>query len=239
MNSENSSRFCDSPSELIVRSHETESLEMPAEVVMDTGVVEISQVEHKHSSSNLSCSVQLENLSSASLVKMSQKLVQINDDAQLEIASPRLINESKHASPPTNFSTDTDSESLQLNAKVNDTIQSFKVSHENHPESSSNYETKNSENSEVHQSDNLLLHKQIETLTCKLLATQEQVDRLLEEKRLWVGNMPNANTAKEPNHQVTSGELRGRWMQAKNLAETYKREKEAMVIKYAQVSVFS
>nr|CAH8832252.1 unnamed protein product [Trichobilharzia regenti] len=46
--------------------------------------------------------------------------------------------------------------------------------------------------------------------------------------------MPNANTAKEPNHQVTSGELRGRWMQAKNLAETYKREKEAMVIKYAQ-----
>ncbi|CAH8477230.1 unnamed protein product [Schistosoma mattheei] len=46
--------------------------------------------------------------------------------------------------------------------------------------------------------------------------------------------MQHANNSKESNHQVTPGELRGRWIQAKNLAETYKREKESMVIKYAQ-----
>ncbi|CAH8466929.1 unnamed protein product [Schistosoma turkestanicum] len=85
-----------------------------------------------------------------------------------------------------------------------------------------------------HQSENLLLHKQIETLTCKLLASQDQIGRLLEEKRIWVENMQHSINSKESNHQVTPGELRGRWLQAKNLAETYKRDKESMVIKYAQ-----
>ncbi|CAH8438289.1 uncharacterized protein DC041_0003557 [Schistosoma bovis] len=131
-------------------------------------------------------------------------------------------------------------ESLSLSSKKDDTIpssgllQEISVNIDAYQPSNDLPDNENVLSDSVHQSDNLLLHKQIETLTCKLMASQDQIDRLLEEKRIWVENMQHANNSKESNHQVTPGELRGRWIQAKNLAETYKREKESMVIKYAQ-----
>ncbi|XP_018649374.1 hypothetical protein Smp_166370 [Schistosoma mansoni] len=131
-------------------------------------------------------------------------------------------------------------ESLSLSSEKDDIIpssallQEISVNIDTYQPSNHLPDNKNLLSDSIHQSDNLLLHKQIETLTCKLMASQDQIDRLLEEKRIWVENMQRANNSRESNHQVTPGELRGRWIQAKNLAETYKREKESMVIKYAQ-----
>ncbi|CAL8104963.1 unnamed protein product [Calicophoron daubneyi] len=77
------------------------------------------------------------------------------------------------------------------------------------------------------------LRKQLEVMASRLLTTQNQVDQLLEEKRVWIDTTSSLSSERRQNPGV-GGELRGRWLQAKNQAETYKREKENMVIKYAQ-----
>ncbi|VDP85556.1 unnamed protein product [Echinostoma caproni] len=80
------------------------------------------------------------------------------------------------------------------------------------------------------------LKQQLNLVSVRLLKAQNQIDQLLEEKRSWLQqNTSSAQQLAAPAFGL--GELRGRWMQAKNQAETYKREKEAMVIKYAQVNV--
>ncbi|KER20396.1 hypothetical protein T265_11044 [Opisthorchis viverrini] len=76
-----------------------------------------------------------------------------------------------------------------------------------------------------------LLQNQLSAMSVRLLTAQDQIDRLLEEKRSWL-NQPQSN--KQMNSHHPSGELRGRLAQAQALAETYKREKENMVVKYAQ-----
>ncbi|KAF6767960.1 hypothetical protein AHF37_08682 [Paragonimus kellicotti] len=75
------------------------------------------------------------------------------------------------------------------------------------------------------------LQNQLNLMSCRLLAAQNQIDRLLEEKRSW---LENSKSVAQPNNSIASGELRGRLIQAKALAETYRREKENMVVKYAQ-----
>ncbi|GAA27583.2 hypothetical protein CLF_108655 [Clonorchis sinensis] len=76
-----------------------------------------------------------------------------------------------------------------------------------------------------------LLQNQLSAMSVRLLTAQDQIDRLLEEKRSWL-DQPQSN--KQVNLHPPSGELRGRLAQAQALAETYKREKENMVVKYAQ-----
>ncbi|KAF5395171.1 hypothetical protein PHET_06550 [Paragonimus heterotremus] len=75
------------------------------------------------------------------------------------------------------------------------------------------------------------LQNQLNLMSCRLLAAQTQIDRLLEEKRSW---LEHSKSGAQPNNSIASGELRGRLIQAKALAETYRREKENMVVKYAQ-----
>ncbi|KAA3673959.1 uncharacterized protein DEA37_0006406 [Paragonimus westermani] len=75
------------------------------------------------------------------------------------------------------------------------------------------------------------LQNQLSLMSCRLLAAQNQIDRLLDEKRSW---LENSKSGAQPNNSSASGELRGRFIQAKALAETYRREKENMVVKYAQ-----
>ncbi|KAF8565778.1 hypothetical protein P879_07880 [Paragonimus westermani] len=75
------------------------------------------------------------------------------------------------------------------------------------------------------------LQNQLSLMSCRLLAAQNQIDRLLEEKRSW---LENSKSGAQTNNSTASGELRGRFIQAKALAETYRREKENMVVKYAQ-----
>ncbi|KAK4473439.1 hypothetical protein MN116_002809 [Schistosoma mekongi] len=161
--------------------------------------------------------------------------VQISESCVIEAISPIPIDETTTYQP----STDISCEVLSLVSRTDDTNSIPELPQEvsenvgtcqpNHLPSDTNLET-----NALHQSDNLLLHKQIDALTCKLLASQDQIERLLEEKRFWIENMHNSTGGKESSHLVTPGELRGRWMQAKYLAEIHKREKEAMVIKYAQ-----
>lgn len=75
------------------------------------------------------------------------------------------------------------------------------------------------------------LQNQLTSMSQRLIATQNQVDRLLEEKRNW---LESSQSNKWVPIQLTNGELRGRLIQAKAMAENYKQEKETMVVKYAQ-----
>lgn len=211
---------------------------LPNQLTSTSVVTDISQSILSNPSADFFPDTQETNSSLVELVTVDSRVspltIQNSESCVIEAISPQPTDET------TTYQTSTDIsyKVLALVPKTNDTILIPEL-----PQVSENVDTcqpnhlpsdTNSETNALHQSDNLLLHKQIDTLTCKLLASQDQIERLLEEKRFWIENIHNSTGGKESSHLVTSGELRGRWMQAKYLAEVHKREKEAMVIKYAQ-----
>ncbi|CAH8465935.1 unnamed protein product [Heterobilharzia americana] len=231
---------CESPSKLVIKNCETESLHhlFPDDINTAAEVTDNFESEPSSVGSDLFPDSRTADLPLVNLVKLNQETNQ-KDLLPFEITSPQLENKVQHSTSD-HLSTDTIFKSLSSAGDANDTLSTCELLQGEISYDLPSCEpvkhildNKDLKNNDINLSDNFLLHKQIETLTCKLLATQDQVDRLLEEKRIWIGTTQHANGVKESN-QVTPGELRGRWIQAKNLAETYKREKEAVVIKYAQ-----
>ncbi|CAH8477214.1 unnamed protein product [Schistosoma mattheei] len=82
------------------------------------------------------------------------------------------------------FPTNSGYESLSLSSKKDDIIpssallQEISVNIDAYQPSNDLPDNENVLSDSVYQSDNLLLHKQVETLTCKLMASQDQIDRL-------------------------------------------------------------
>ncbi|THD28991.1 hypothetical protein D915_000148 [Fasciola hepatica] len=82
--------------------------------------------------------------------------------------------------------------------------------------------------------DNSELRQQLHQMSLQLRNAQNQIEQLLKEKRSWLQQNTSAFVQPPDPPQSGLGELRGRWLQAKNQAESYKKEKEAMVMKYAR-----
>lgn len=99
----------------------------------------------------------------------------------------------------------------------------------------SNSADTNSESPVNEKADHSELRLQLHHMSLRLQNAQDKIEQLLEEKRNWIEQNTSVPVQCSVPPQGGLGELRGRWLQAKNQAESYKREKEAMVMKYAQV----